>query len=272
MDNTITARFMRVRKAHPHNMSFPDALAAAIDLGDLHHREKNISINATPLIVRLERLVKRGDYVFGELIRKQISNIPPEANDAGLSPIRLRDGGGLGLSSAFRYHIPTQVLLIQSNAQAVTYGRLIDYLHAVDPLAQYEMDAVPREDAWERFNSGVPRKFKMKIASPTASITGLENEAEVIGTGVANIGEALRGAYITIEVSMGTKKGSLAKAGVSRVIRALKRADKEHQIDVRQLGVSIKESDGDRDVIDFLDEHLTVREDIDLPEDRKSVV
>jgi len=270
MDNSLTLKFLRVTPAHPHSITFNAALDTALALGSPHEREKDINAGfPDAIIVRLERLQTQNNFVFGELIRKQMSNIPPEANDEGLSPIQLSDGGGLGLSSAFRYHLPTRVLLIQANNQAVSAGRLNLYLKAVDRNAEYTFDPVAREDAWERFNSGAPRRLIMKIAAPNhitqLAHNALANEAETIGTGLASIGEALRGAVITIDVAMGQNKGSLLKGATERVVRTFRRLGNARQLDVRMLSASIKEGDS-TDLIDFLDEHLVVRDRLDLPD------
>lgn len=267
MDNTLTLKFFRVTPKRGHNIAFDRALQAALALGaPPNAREKNIAPGMPDaIIVRLERLDAENDFLSGEMIRKQVSNIPPEANDEGLSPIQLSEGGGLGLSSAFRYHLPTRVLLIQANNQAVSQTRLNRYLRSVDQNAEYEFDPVPRRDAWERFSNGLPRKLLLKIASPQ-HVAGLEHESDTIGTGAANIGEALRGAYITIEVSMGRKKGSLLKGATERVIRGLRRAQRDRQVDVQTLSVSVAEEGEGTDSIDFLDEHLLVRDRLDLPE------
>jgi hypothetical protein len=270
MDNSLTLKFLRVTPAHPHGIAFHAALEAALALGTPHEREKDVNAGfLDPIIVRLERLQARNDFAFGELIRKQISNIPPEANDEGLSPIQLSDGGGLGLSSAFRYHRPTRVLLIQANNQAVSAGRLNLYLKAVDQNAEYTFDPVAREDAWERFNAGAPRRLIMKIAAPDhigqLANNALANEAETVGTGLASIGEALRGAVITIDVAMGQKKGSLLKGATERVLRTFRRLGAAGELDIKTLSASVKD-DEKTDLIDFLDEHLVIRDRLDLPE------
>jgi hypothetical protein len=270
MDNSVTLKFLRVTNAYGHGIAFPAALDTAMALGDLHARERDINVGfADPIIIRLERLGAQNDFIFGELIRKQVSNIPPEANDDGLSPIELSDGGGLGISSAFRYHRPTRVLLIQANNQAVSAGRLNLYLKAVDANAEYTIDPVARADAWERFNTGLPRRLVIKIASPER-IGTLENnvlggESGTIGEGIASIGEALRGAVITIDVSMGQRKGSLFKGATERVLRKFRALGNAGTLDVKMLSASIKDDDG-TDLIDFLDEHLVVRDRLDLPD------
>ena len=266
MDNTVTLKFLRVDKAYGHGIAFEQALGLAINLGDLHDREKNINAGfVDPIIVRLERLVPSNGFVSGELIRKQISNIPPEANDDGLSPIQLSDGGGLGLSSAFRYHIPTRVLLIQANNQAVSSNRLNSYLKCVDQNAEFTFASIPRSDAWGRFNNGLPRRLLMKIASPDHVPDMPNAAASAVGTGVANIGEALRGAYITIEVSMGRKQGSLLKGATEQVLRTFARLGRQGDVEVKMLSASVSDGEG-TDLIDFLDEYLIARDRLDLPE------
>lgn len=265
VDNTITLKFLRVNLANAHSTPFVAALNACIALGAPSTRERNVNAGfPDPIIVRLESLEVQNDFLSGELIRKQVANIPPEANDDGLSPIQLSDGAGLGLSSAFRYHAPTRILLIQANNQAVSHNRLGLYLKSVDENAEYEFDPVPRRDSWDRFNRGLPRKLMMKVASPE-HVAGLDQEADTVGTGVANIGEALRGAYITIEVSMGQKRGSLLKGATERVLRQFRRMSAEGHMDVKMLSASISDEQS-TDVIDFLDEHLIVRDRLELPD------
>lgn len=268
MDNSLTLKFVRVTTAYAHGIPFHTALETAMALGDPPTRERNINAGMPdPIIVRIERLRSRNDFVSGELIRKQVSNIPPEANDGGLTPIQLSEGGGLGLSSAFRYHRPTRVLLIQANNQVVSIGRLNLYLKAIDQSAEYVFDPVPRADAWNRFNSGLPRRLVLKVASPDHIPAGnaLDNEARTVGDGIATISEALRGAVITIEVSMGQHRGSLLKGATERVLRAFRRMKRDGELDVRMLSAAVKDDEG-TDMIDFLDEHLVVRDRLDLPD------
>ena len=153
--------------------------------------------------------------------------------------------------------------MIQANNQAVSIGRLNLYLKAVDQNAEYGFDPVPRADAWARFNDGMPRRLVMKIASPEhipdlGDGNDLQHEAETIGTGIANIGEALRGAVITIDVSMGRRSGSLLKGATERVLRTFRRLGNAGELDVRMLSAAITDENG-TDLIDFLDEHLVVR-------------
>jgi hypothetical protein len=124
-------------------------MTTAFALGPPKLRERDINKGfPDPIIIRLERLDTQHDVLFGEVIRKQVDNIPAEATDAGLTPIVLSDNGGLALSSAFRYHIPTSVLLIQAANLAVSQNRLLLYLKSISERCEYGCNPVPKESAW----------------------------------------------------------------------------------------------------------------------------
>jgi hypothetical protein len=69
--------------------------------------------------VRIERLAPDGSFRDGDIVRRQSSNLPPEANDAGLIPLPVSQGGGLGHCVAFRYSPALKVLAIQFDTRAV---------------------------------------------------------------------------------------------------------------------------------------------------------
>lgn len=262
MDNLVTAKYFQVSG----EQNTPDIIDVFSNLNasELKDREKDINPGEQyPIIVRLERLEGEKDgFVVGELIRKQTQNLPPEASDDGLQPITLSEGGGLAYPSAFVYHPETKVILIQSNPIAVSYSRLAHYLMAHDVTANFRFDPVPNIESWQRFNSGLPRKFTIRIASPE-QVDGLPETADTVAGSAANIAEATRGAYVTIEVSMGTRRGSLAKESISRIIRYFSGSS---DVDVRSLSASVKSDGSGTDVIDFLKEFLFFKDVFDLPD------
>lgn len=155
--------------------------------------------------------------------------------------------------------------MIQANPIAVGHSRLRHYLYTDDPNAQYSFEPIVKEDSWDRFNRGVARKLKIRIASPTTHTANLNNEAETVAGGAANIAEALGAAYITIEVSMGTKRGSLGVNGLRQVLNQFKASNEAQQMDVRLLSTSVKPDGSDPDVIDFLEEYLVFKNTYTLP-------
>lgn len=262
MDNSITAKYFRVTGEGTAPL-FVNILTElfALAIGD-----REIDINPgqnNPLIIRLERLdTSRSDFVTGELTRKQIIDIPAEANDAGLQPVQLSQGGGLAYPSAFVYHRQSRVILIQANPIAVSQGRLAHYLYNFNQLASYVFDPVLTTQAWAKFNRGPPRKIVIKLANPSQMI-GLTGPANSVAESAANLAEMLEGPTVTIEVSMGQKHGSLARNTVRRIVTSLMgRSFSE----VETLSVSVKPDGEQTEVIDFLHEFLAYKDVLDLPE------
>jgi hypothetical protein len=64
---------------------------------------------------------------------------------------------------------------------------------------------------------------------------------------------------------MGRRQGSLLKDATERVLSAFTRLSREGRADVKVLSASVADNDGS-DSIDFLDEHLIVRDSLDLPD------
>ena len=268
MDNQITAKAYIVRKREGCAVEFLDVLKE-IEQKSLKDRQVDINLGQnSPLIVRLERLEgSQQGYVCGELVRKQTDNIPPEANDSGLTPVNLSADGGLGYSSAFSFHGTTSSLVLQSNRVAVSAPRLRLYLESWRSDAKFDFDQIAKEDSWSRFNSGVPRKLKMRIASPTTHPANLNDTAQTVSESAANIAEALGGSYITIEISMGAKKGGLLKNKAKSIISALRKADDNQEMDIRTLSATVKPGEGESDVVDFLQEYLAFKDVLSLPSD-----
>jgi hypothetical protein len=230
MDNRITARFFRVISTHDAAPKFEDALEAAIQSGNTPKaRERDVGPNA---IVRLERLSMDGSFLDGEIVRRQMINFPPEANDAGLVRLPLSEGGGIGHCVAFRYNIGLKVIAIQFDNRAV--GRLLEYLKTGDATADYHAAPLVRKDAWDRYNRGAPRRFRLKIANPQL-LHEVEGEVYDIKESSSRLSEMFRGPVITLEVSMGqAKKGSLAREKVSKLIRYFT-SDAGTDADVQEL-------------------------------------
>jgi hypothetical protein len=106
VDNNISARFFRI---DPEDLAGGNFEAILVDIFShpLIDREKDIGAEAGESIkARLERLTIDGDFVFGEFIRRQTDNKPPEANSEGLRPLVLAEGGGLGHSCVFSLSPP----------------------------------------------------------------------------------------------------------------------------------------------------------------------
>lgn len=274
MDNNVSGRFFRVDAEELEGGTF-EAILKDIFSKSITERERNIGAEAGDAIIcRLERLAEDGDFLDGELIRRQVDNKPPEANAEGLTPLALSEGGGLGHSSAFRYHRPTCTLCLQNNPLGLSAGRLRAYLFAWNPQSKFSIERVPTADAIARFAEGDSRSFEIEVASPLnlPAIEGADQGADKTVVEAARmLSAAFEGLTVTIQVSMGRSAGALPKGPIRSVLDRLIPWKKSGQADVRKLRVRSKEpeidGEGETEVINFLEEFLQERERTDLPDD-----
>lgn len=265
MDSKITVRFFRITKNHQAAPDFEAALQNALAAGQTAAaRQRNINGS----IIRLERLAANGTCWDGEIVRKQTQNIPPAADDDGLTPLVLNDGSGLGHSIAFRYSPGVQVLAIQFDNRAVSVNRLVAYLRAIDPAHDYGAFPLIRRDAWERYGRGSPSSVVLEIAAP-ADLPAVEGEVGSVIASTKRLAEMANAPVITIEVKMGRTRGSLSKGFVDGILDFFTRGEGREQ-DVRKLGVTSRTEDA-AEYIDFLQEGLKHSDTLDLPSDDPNV-
>lgn len=256
----VTVRFFRIEKIHQSAPDLEVALRNAFNSGDdAKDREKSIAGQT----LRLERLEKDNMFYDGEIVRKQVGDMPPEANDAGLTRLPVSAGGGIGHCIAFRYSIATQVIAIQFDNRSVSINKVMAYLKEFDPSYIYRPEPMVRKDAWEKYNQGLPTKFAIEIAQPQ----NLETVEGEVGSAIAsarNLADIADGPVIYIEVKMGRKKGSLAKQSVDDLLNYFRTGD-GHTQDIRKLCATTATEDGS-EMVNFLNDFLREQREIEVPE------
>ncbi len=256
----VTARFFRLEKIHQSAPAVENALQAAFNAGrTASEREKQVFGHT----LRLERFSPDNTFYDGEIVRKQTTDIPPEANDAGLQKLSVSAGGGIGHCIAFRYNAPLQVLAIQFDNRAVSVNRLLAYLREFDQSYDYRPEPIVREDAWEKYDRGLPRKFELEIASPQ-NLESVEGDPGPVVDSFRRLGEITDGPVIRVEVKMGRRKGALAKKALDPIIRYFYQGAGRTE-DVRKLTVTSADEDGSES-INFLDDLLKESRDVEVPE------
>lgn len=210
----------------------------------------------------MERFAKDASFHSGEMVRVQKDNIPPEARDEGLVPLRI---GGLGHAVAFRYNKKIKVLAMQFDNRAVSPNLFVEYLREVDASFQYRLEPLVRADAWERYNDGKPRKFVIAIAAPS-NLSQVEGEVGALTDAGRTLGEIADAPMIRIEVSMGTKRNAFLDGDfVGKALKYFTKGEGRHE-DIRKLSATVKdEGEPGTDTIDFLDEKLSCKEILELP-------
>lgn len=223
------------------------------------------------IILRLERLEAEPNYLSGEFCRIQKSNIPPTAGDDGLTPTLLEAGKGLGHLAAFRYHIPTQIMLLQMNRQCASSNRVSLYLGLAENKALYVLEPVLRPDVFKRMQRAEIRAFSVRIAEPQ-NLEALDDPAASAMKVARTAARAFNAREIEITVYAGTKKKKekgrphLLQMPVRKALAKLSKAGDG----VKTLKAQIVEPD-QTDWIDLLEEQIKTTENLDLNSDNTEV-
>ncbi|MPZ36367.1 MAG: hypothetical protein GEV13_36380 [Rhodospirillales bacterium] len=260
MDAKVAARFFRVSERPDATVpEFSDLLLSQMPV-TLTARERVLTDG---VVLRLEDCKPSGDVIEGEFCRIQTANLPPSAGPQGLAPVELKDGHGLGHMAAFRYHLPTRVLLLQTNSLNASISRISEYVAALNASGVYFMRPVLTQDAWDRFTQKPIRSMQVAFASP-ANLEGIDKIDLPALAGAKMLAEAYDGVTVEITVSVGKKRKSQLDA----------EAVKTTLMSILGLGKGLRkarvQTGGDPEDhergINFLKEHMRIRKELTLPE------
>lgn len=215
----VSVRYYRVFK---QDDSAPDLhkVLKKISKKDLKKRERKIGDQNEPSTVRLENFQKGTNNFFGEIVKIDTDNWPMEVDDDGLKALEI--DGNLGYSICFAYNKKLAVIAIQFNPTIISIGRLSQYLQTLNSLAKYNFHPVLKESAWDEFKNGTIKKFSVKVACPN-SFAGIGGDG-LDGT-IQDLASTYSAPYISIELSVGNKKGNLDESLKSKVKRILTKQD-----------------------------------------------
>jgi hypothetical protein len=259
MDAKVSAKFFRINKPAA-DAANPDTVLRNLLARELSDREIGLGEGVT---LRLEQLEQEATYLAGEFCRIQTENIPPSAGPDGLIPTVLENGRGLGHLAAFRYHIPTRLLLLQINQLCATPNRVSLYLGSAEGKPLYVLDPVLRRDVLARVGKAEVRAFTVKFAEPE-NIDALDDASLSAIQGVKHAAQLLHATEIEITVAAGPKKKKkkrphMLQQPVRRILAKLSKTK-----DVKSLKAQITEDDV-AEWVDLLEEQMKYKEVFELP-------
>lgn len=257
MDSKIAARCFTVSNPQHGATDFPEVLLEAITLPTPGERESEVHQGVT---LRLERCTRVANTLHGEFCRKQTTNIPPSAGNAGLAPINMAAGHGLGHVAAFLYHYPSRTLVLQGNRQCATANRVAVYVGLRSIGSQFNISPIIHPDMLDRIRGKPLRRMRIRFASPE-NLDVLERSGVAAGRIAREAAEAY-GAHtieITLSANFESRSSTLNGQAPGALSRILGHAD------VSQLEVKTLDDEGVENV-DLIDEKLKFEEMLNLPE------
>jgi len=231
-------------------------------------REINIADNeAVPFYVRLEELdLSEKPLVCGQFVRRTLIDHPPEATKDGLLALKLGAGSGLGYPAAFAYLPKLKVIALEYSPRVLSLSRVLLYVNMSSGQGKISARPIPNQQAWDRYAKGKPRKLTITLANPE-NLAAVEGDVSGVLSATSKLNEIFDAPVITIEVSMGHKKGSLNSDYVEKILNFFT-VGAGRKADVRNLRASVRPDDGSKtDDLDFLSELLTSRNDLDISDD-----
>lgn len=257
MDAYIRARFYHVDELPDVRMDFPDLLMDEVRKNYID-RERDLGRG---IHFRLERCTRAGDFLEGEFCRIQRENVPPQANNDGLLPVTLVDGAGIGHVAAFRYHIPTRVLLLQSNRQCGGHSRITRYTYDISVKCNFLMQPIMNEDGWERIKGKQFKSFRVKFSAPR-NLPHFDDDNLSAADNARLLAEIYNGPEVEIFISVGRKKNE--RLDLREVLKLLRRV-KSGEAPVSKLEATA--TDGEEiDTVDLVGEDLSLEGHLILPE------
>jgi hypothetical protein len=165
----------------------------------LLEREAEIEDGIT---VRLESADFPTNKARGEIIRRQMSNLPPKA----LSGQRLERLGveAIGHSTAFLYCRRLSILAFEQARNGITSTRFGLYIAHFAGGVGYDILPAPTQEMWETLRAGRLRAIRVRCAAPQ-SLEAADAEAEAVKSGLVSLQGVLDTHYI--DATLGMKRG-----------------------------------------------------------------
>lgn len=256
MDRIVRARFYQVEAVEAQNN--PDSFSVCLQ--NLWNRPDRAEYQdlGHEILVRLERFAvdpRDGDFLSGEFVRQQTDNIPPVA--APGQPL-VGNANPLGHRCAFRYHIPTGIILLESKREATTPGRINAFLRKIlRGHRGFFMSPALTESALQRLREGTPRRVSLRVARP--NIDMVDNPNLPLERSIDQLANFFEGP--SIEVSSGFPRGQRdGVLNVRNIMRAFRWARDEVGY-VERFSVKISE---EPEPIDLFAEQMKIDQVLDL--------
>ena len=220
--------------------------------------------------VRLQELHHHGAYLEGDMVRTRMDTLPRKSNiETGqLALLDLDDDEGLGEETALLYDPATHCLTIQRNRFAVSASAFAGYCTEIgafessitlEPLISG--DAIARLGEFDRVN-----RLEIKVAGLAGGQVLRESPYSLAH--MAEFADEYAGPVVKIEVSMGHRKGSLARDRVRNVVDWLRGQARRGGVDVRRIEVSGSAPGDETQVLDLLESRIVEQRAVEVNRNR----
>ena len=257
MEKTINVDFYSVTMSNDEDPSFENVVRSIHETPN--DESRNFDIRGVPVRLNDVNDQRRHSGITAEMVRIRMDDLPARASLSGnIAPFDLNDDEGVGEETAFFYHVPHRILVIQRNRSGVSAAQVAYYFACKAAINGYiHIDPILKQDTMVRFDSvEVVRKFEVSVARQQ-NTAALRYAGAGIGACVDMI-EQLGAPHVNITLSMGHSRGSLFKEPVKELVRRVLRISGENPDAVKKLRISGKdENEVDVPMLDLLEDRMT---------------
>lgn len=258
MDKRITFRFYRATRHGRGRISLSDALTQIANVPRPKDRERQL---AQDYYVRAEIIENARGSIHGEFTRIQRTNLPSEVEDNGRRALRTQNPLGHGI--VFRYLPATNELGLQYDPRVISPSKITYYIGQMIGGANFSLEPIVRTDMWDKFNEGSVRRLSITIASP-AHLDEVERGHHVsLIRSMRDMGDAYDSPNITIDLSMGHRRGSLG-ARVRGMAEYLRRGFERDDVEISRMKAKVQQDGEKTEDLDLLEDILSVRDHLEL--------
>jgi len=220
------------------------------------------------MFVRLERLNRRGQWLSGELARRQVQDLPPKAR-IGLpaESLDLGDGYGLIHRAAFRLHAPTGVLALQDNRRGLGRRTLATYAGEASGHRGFQVDPILHTDVWRQMANLEIKRLSVQVARPE-NLRAIEpNDVTVVGA-LRALKSVVNAPEVVLELKVSRREKGLDQARARGLLRFFGRTAEDGGAGISRLKVAGRNPDEQQDVeLDLLEAHIKEHKKLSLSND-----
>jgi hypothetical protein len=252
---TIKVDFYRVDISSTGNVSFESLIDQVLKKST---KDRVIEIRAAPIWLNEASIDQ--DFVEGDLVRLRMTDLPVKGNLSGIiENLQLNDNEGIGGQTAFLYHLPTKVLLLQASKSGVSPPNLVRYLReinqfegslCIDPVLN--SDILIKLDELQEF-----RQLEIRVAGLEHLPTDQDDYAI---RDIIRMSHEFRSPSLSLTLSVGKARNkSLLPELVKQLANNLIKRYNQHPQQVKRLRVS-GNSEDENFALDLLKDRM--REEI----------
>lgn len=266
MNKRINTDFYKVFMSNDSSASFETILQRVIQL-PIQDRFKEV--RQYPLCLRQAESVWQQCWE-GEMIRLRMDDLPVKGSLSGnIEALVFNDDEGIGEQTAFVYHPPTRVLVLQANQSGVSASNFVKYFELMNNANEpIYIDPVIQASALEKLAKlNAVSKLEIQVAG-LDKMNIFQNQDYGVKE-IINLSNEFRSPIINIEFSVGRKKReSLSLEKAKDTATGWLRISSENKREVKKIRISGSSDDRENVYIDLLKDRM--RESVDIKKTGRS--